>query len=64
MDNVAVGEVMSTPAVTVSSLAPLDAAAAIMVEAEVHRLVAVDDVGQPIGVLSAMDYVRLATEGA
>lgn len=58
-----VGDVMSTPAITVSALASLTEAATIMLDNEVHRIVAVDERGHPIGVLSAMDYVRRASEG-
>lgn len=57
-----VGEVMSRPPVTVHALAPLHIAAQVMMEHDVHRVVAVDTVGRPIGVLSAMDFVRLAAE--
>lgn len=59
-----VGEVMSRPPITVNSLASIEAAAATMIEHSVHRLVAVDDEGRPIGVLSAIDFVRLAAEGS
>ena len=52
-----VGELMTSPAITVSFEAPLRAAARKMVDARVHRLVAVDDDGQAIGVLSAIDFV-------
>jgi predicted transcriptional regulator len=29
----------------------------------IHRLVAVDDHGRPVGVISAMDFVTLVAEG-
>ncbi len=57
-----VGEVMSRPPVTVNIAAPISDAARVMVEHDVHRLVAVESHGRPIGVLSAMDFVRLAAE--
>ena len=57
-----VGEVMSRPAITVNTMASVVDAADVMIEHDVHRLVAVDDLGRPIGVLSAMDFVRLAAE--
>ena len=52
-----VGELMTSPAITVPFEAPLRDAARQMVDARVHRLVAVDDDGQAIGVLSAIDFV-------
>lgn len=57
-----VRDVMSRPAITVNTLATVVDAANVMIEHDVHRLVAVDDQGRPIGVLSAMDFVRLAAE--
>lgn len=58
-----VGEVMSTPPVTIESTATLQEAARLMHEDRLHRLVAVDANGRPIGVISAMDFVALAAEG-
>lgn len=55
-----VGDVMSTPAVTVDAYATLLYAAQRMQEKQVHRLVVVDEDGAPIGVLSTTDFVRLA----
>lgn len=60
---VRVGEVMSMPPVTIDGSATLRRAACMMVEERVHRLVAVDDGGRPIGVISAMDFVALYAEG-
>ena len=57
-----VGELMTSPAVTVSLTASLHDAACRMRDARVHRLVAVDERGHPVGVLSAMDYVTLFAE--
>jgi CBS domain-containing protein len=54
-----VGELMSSPALTVPLLATLGEAAGIMRDARVHRVVAVDDHGRAVGVLSASDYVAL-----
>ena len=59
---VRVGEVMSTPPVTIDGSATLRRAAGMMVEERVHRLVAVDGGGRPIGVISAMDFVALYAE--
>lgn len=58
-----VGEVMSTPPVTIDSGATLQAAARIMNDERLHRLVAVDGENRPIGVIAAMDFVALAAEG-
>jgi CBS domain-containing protein len=58
-----VGELMTSPAITVQFEASLREAARQMVDARVHRLVAVDDDGQAIGVLSAIDFVGLFAEG-
>ncbi|MFL5686858.1 MAG: HPP family protein [Chloroflexota bacterium] len=54
-----VGELMTSPAVTVSPMAPLRDAARVMRDSRIHRLVAVDDAGRAIGVLSASDFVEL-----
>jgi CBS domain-containing protein len=54
-----VGELMSSPALTIPLAGSLHEAALLMRDARVHRLVAVDDDGRPIGVLAAMDYVTL-----
>jgi CBS domain-containing protein len=58
-----VGEVMSTPPVTIGTLATVRDAARVMNEDRLHRLVAIDDHGRPVGVISAMDFVALAAEG-
>jgi CBS domain-containing protein len=58
-----VGELMSSPPVTVSLSATLAEAARMMVDERVHRLVIVDEHDEPIGVLSATDYVKLIAEG-
>ena len=62
-DHIRVGEVMSTPPVTIDAAATLPEAADRMTRDGIHRLVVVDDHGRPIGVLAAMDYVALAAEG-
>jgi CBS domain-containing protein len=54
-----VGELMTSPAVTVSPLTPLREAARLMRDRRIHRLVAVDDGGRAVGVLSASDFVEL-----
>ncbi len=58
-----VGEVMSTPPVTIDSMATLRDAARVMHDGGLHRLVAVDEHERPIGVIAAMDFVALAAEG-
>ena len=58
-----VGEVMSRPPVTVDVATPLAEAARKMVAERVHRVVVVDDHTRPLGVLSAMDFVTLFSEG-
>lgn len=58
-----VGEVMSSPPVTISTTATVQEAARRMHAEQLHRLVAVDPYGRPIGVISAMDFVALAAEG-
>ena len=58
-----VGELMTSPAVTVSPMTPLRDAARLMRDSRIHRLVAVDDAGHPIGVLSASDFVALYADG-
>jgi CBS domain-containing protein len=57
-----VGELMTSPALTVPLTTALGEAARRMRDARVHRLVAVDDDGQPVGVLSATDFVSLFAE--
>jgi CBS domain-containing protein len=58
-----VGEVMSSPPVTINASATLTDAARIMDRGRLHRLVVIDEKGRPIGVLAAMDFVALAAEG-
>lgn len=60
---VRVGDVMTSPAVTVPMTARLAEAARVMVDSHVHRLVALDDEGAPVGVLSSTDFVALFAAG-
>ncbi|HET8776539.1 MAG TPA: CBS domain-containing protein [Candidatus Limnocylindria bacterium] len=60
---VRVGEVMSSPPVTIDASATVRDAARRMNDERLHRLVAVDDHGRPTGVISAMDFVALAADG-
>ncbi len=52
-----VAELMTAPPITVAMTATLAHAALVMHTHGIHRLVAIDDSGHPIGVLSASDYV-------
>ena len=61
-DGLRVGEIMTSPAVTVPMSASLVEAARLMRDSMVHRLVAIDDDGRPVGILSGSDYVALAAE--
>ena len=54
-----VGELMTSPALTVPLTGSVLEAARLMVDSRVHRLVATDDDGRPVGVLSAIDLVTL-----
>ena len=54
-----VGEIMSAPAITIPMAGSLRDAAKSMRDSHVHRLVAVDDAGCPVGVISASDFVAL-----
>jgi len=58
-----VGELMSSPPVTVAMTATLSEAARLMRDERVHRLVVVNEHATPIGVLSATDYVAIAADG-
>lgn len=57
-----VGELMTSPAVTVSMTDSLGEAARLMLDNRVHRLVAIDAAGRPVGVLSSIDFVALYAE--
>lgn len=57
-----VGELMSSPALTVPLTGSIRDAARLMVDSHVHRLVATDDAGRAVGVLSAIDLVALMLE--
>jgi CBS-domain-containing membrane protein len=54
-----VGELMSSPAVTIEMTRPLVEAARMMLDQRIHRLVALDEAGRPVGVLSSMDFVGI-----
>jgi CBS domain-containing protein len=54
----AVGAVMSKPALTIGTAASISEAARVMDERRVHRLVVTDAASKPIGIISASDLVR------
>jgi CBS domain-containing protein len=55
----AVSELMTKPAITISPAASLGEAARLMEVNRVHRLVVINDEATPIGVISASDLVRV-----
>ena len=57
-----VGEIMSSPPLTVGLSGPLAEAARIMRDERNHRLVIVNERDEPIGVRSATDYVTLIAD--
>jgi CBS domain-containing protein len=57
-----VGELMTSPAITVPITGSVRDAARLMVDSGVHRLVATDDAGRPVGILSAIDLVTLVLD--
>jgi CBS domain-containing protein len=62
MSGMRVGELMSSPPITVGMTTSLTEAARIMMDERVHRLVIVNERSEPIGVLSATDYVALVAD--
>ena len=54
----AVSQIMTKPALTVSATASLEEAARLMEERRVHRLVVTDATATPIGIISTSDLVR------
>lgn len=54
-----VGEVMTSPAVTIADTARLVDAARVLRDNRIHRVIAVDERGRTVGVLSASDFVAL-----
>lgn len=61
-DRLRVGELMSSPPITVSIATTLGEAARVMRDARIHRVVVVDGTARPVGVLSASDYVSIAAD--
>jgi CBS domain-containing protein len=58
-----VGELMTSPAITVSATDTLGDAARRMRDNRIHRVVVTEDDGRPVGVLSASDFVALYADG-
>lgn len=58
-----VGDLMTSPAVTVDLATPLREAARLMRDERVHRVVTVNGAGRAIGILSSMDFVALYADG-
>jgi len=58
-----VGDLMTSPALTVQLTTPLRDAARLMRDEKVHRVVTVNAAGRAIGILSSMDFVTLYAEG-
>ena len=54
----AVGQIMTTPALTIAATASLQGAAKEMERHRVHRLVVTDATATPIGIISTSDLVR------
>jgi CBS domain-containing protein len=54
----AVGQIMTKPALTIASTATLEEAAKEMERHRVHRLVVTDATATPIGIISTSDLVR------
>jgi CBS domain-containing protein len=54
-----VGELMTSPAITIPMTGSLRDAARLMRDRRVHRLVALDEAGRPVGVVSSSDFVAL-----
>jgi CBS domain-containing protein len=54
----AVGQIMTKPALTIAASATIEEAAKEMDKLRVHRLVVVDAAATPIGIISTSDLVR------
>ena len=54
----AVGQIMTKPALTIAVTASLEEAAKVMEERRVHRLVVTNGAANPIGIISTSDLLR------
>lgn len=55
---VLVRDLMTAPAMTVAVSAPIDEVARLLTSEQIHRLVVVDRLGEPVGIISGGDVVR------
>lgn len=61
--NTEVGHLMTAPVLTTAPETPVEEIADGMLEAGIKSVVAVDDDGRPIGILTSTDFVRIVAEG-
>ena len=54
----AVGQIMTKPALTIAATASLEEAAKVMEQRRVHRLVVTNGAANPIGIISTSDLLR------
>jgi Predicted signal-transduction protein containing cAMP-binding and CBS domains len=64
MDDIFVGQLMSSPVQTVGSGTPVHEAAEIMRNQDIGSVIVVDDIGRPEGILTSTDFVHLAADRA
>jgi CBS domain-containing protein len=57
-----VANAMARPAITIGSWAPLRAAARLLRDYRVHRIVVVDEEQRAVGILSSMDFVGIVAD--
>jgi CBS domain-containing protein len=53
-----VRDLMTAPAKTVAASTPIDEVARLLMSQHVHRLVVVDRLGEPVGIISGGDVIR------
>lgn len=64
MEDIFVGQLMSSPVQTVVRETPIHEGAEIMLEHDIGSLVVVDDDDRPEGILTSTDFVQLAADQA
>lgn len=57
-DNITVGELMSKPVISIAAKSTIDEAGRLIGETGVHRLVAVNEDGAAVGMVSSIDIIR------
>lgn len=62
MNDIFVGQLMSSPVQTVAPEEPIHEAATVMLGQDIGSVVAVDDQSRPEGILTTTDFVRLAAD--